>query len=425
MSDTVINAEKLAKRYRIGLKEEMNDTMVGAIGHFLRSPLERFRSLKKLSTFTDDPNGPDDIIWALKDVSFSIKQGEVVGFIGSNGAGKSTLLKILAGITEPTEGRAVIKGRIASLLEVGTGFHPELTGRENIYLNGTILGMKKAEIDQMFDQIVDFAEVEKFIETPVKRYSSGMRVRLAFAVAAHLQPEILLVDEVLAVGDAAFQKKCLGKMENVARAGRTVLFVSHKMGSIRKLCGEVYWLDGGRVKDNGSADDVVNKYEREVFSRATSQSKNNSEFVNEEEGLAVKKIETEIISNKGTEDLRIVIEGTAVKPIKTLQIAILLSTLDGIIVSRIGPGIAKSGLKDLYGDWQAVFLVRGITRYLTGGDYLLQIRFRRSFGGMLLNIEEAAIIQVPSTDVYGVGKNVSFRRNGLVPLPITFSWKSL
>jgi hypothetical protein len=250
-------------------------------------------------------------------------------------------------------------------------------------------------------------------------------VRLAFAVAAHLQPEILLVDEVLAVGDAAFQKKCLGKMENVARAGRTVLFVSHKMGSIRKLCGEVYWLDSGRVKDSGAADEVVNKYEREVFSRTKLRSENNSTFVNQEEGFVIKKIATEVSSNNGSEDLQIVIEGTAVRPIKTLQIAILLSTLDGIIVSRIGPGIAKSVLKDLYGDWQAVFLVRGITRYLTGGDYLLQIKFRRSFGGMLLNIEEAAIIQVPSTDVCGVGKNVSSRRNGLVPLPITFSWKSL
>lgn len=421
MSDTVINAEKLAKRYRIGLKEEMNDTMVGAIGHFLRSPLERFRSLKKLSTFTDDSHEPEDIIWALKDVSFEIRRGEVVGFIGSNGAGKSTLLKILAGITEPTDGRAIIKGRIASLLEVGTGFHPELTGRENVYLNGTILGMKKTEIDQMFDQIVDFAEVEKFIETPVKRYSSGMRVRLAFAVAAHLQPEILLVDEVLAVGDSAFQKKCLGKMGNIAKGGRTVLFVSHKMDSIRKLCKDVYWLDGGRLKESGPVDEVVNKYEREVFSRTKSRSENNSQFVNQEEGLVIKKVVAKVSSDNGTEDLRIVIEGTALKPLNGLGIGIQLSTLDGIVVSRIGPGLAKSRVNDLYGDWRAIFLVRGITRYLTGGDYLLQIRMRRPLGGMILNIEDAAIIQVPATDVYGVGKYISSRRNGLVPLPMSFS----
>lgn len=425
MSDIVIRVEKLAKRYRIGLKEEMNDTMVGAIGHFLKSPLERFRRLKKLSTFTDDPHELEDIIWALKDISFEIRRGEVVGFIGSNGAGKSTLLKILAGITEPTEGRAVIKGRIASLLEVGTGFHPELTGRENIYLNGTILGMKKIEIDQMFDQIVEFAEVEKFIETPVKRYSSGMRVRLAFAVAAHLQPEILLVDEVLAVGDAAFQKKCLGKMGNVARAGRTVLFVSHKMGSIKNLCKDVYWLDGGRLKDSGAADDVVNKYEREVFSRTKLRSENSSEFVNQEEGLAVRKIEAAIRSTGGSDDLRIVIEGTAMKPFKTLGIGIQLSTLDGIVVSRIRPGPAKSMVNDLQGDWRAVFLVCGITRYLTGGDYLLQIRIMRPLGGLVLNIDDAAIIQVPSTDVYQVGTYVTSQRNGLVPLPISFSLESL
>jgi lipopolysaccharide transport system ATP-binding protein len=425
MADVIIKVEKLSKRYRIGLKQEMNDTMVGAIGHLFRSPIQRFRRLKSLSTFRDAMAEPEDVIWALRDISFEVKQNEVVGFIGSNGAGKSTLLKILAGVTDPSEGRAIIEGRIGSLLEVGTGFHPELTGRENIYLNGTILGMKKAEIDQMFDQIVDFAEIEKFIETPVKRYSSGMRVRLAFAVAAHLQPEILLVDEVLAVGDAAFQKKCLGKMKDVARTGRTVLFVSHKMGSIRKLCKHVYWLEGGRLKESGPADGVVNKYEREVFSRTKSRNENNSKFVNQEEGLTVKKIETSVISNNGSEDLQIVIEGTIVKVIKALGIGIQLSTLDGIVISRLGPGLTKSMANDLYGDWKAVFEVRGITRYLTGGDYLLQIRIRRPSKGTVLNIEDAAIIQIPATDVYGVGKYVSSRRNGLIPLPMSFSLSRL
>jgi lipopolysaccharide transport system ATP-binding protein len=199
--------------------------------------------------------------WALKDVSFEVKQGEVIGIIGRNGAGKSTLLKILSRITEPTTGRVAIKGRVASLLEVGTGFHPELTGRENIYLNGAILGMSKVEIKRKFDEIVAFAEVEKFLDTPVKRYSSGMYVRLAFAVAAHLEPEILVVDEVLAVGDAQFQKKCLGKMGNVAtKEGRTVFFVSHNMTAVQRLCSNCIWLDRGCVVEIGETNQVTTHY---------------------------------------------------------------------------------------------------------------------------------------------------------------------
>ena len=259
-NEVAIRVEGLGKAYRIGLKEQQHETMLGALAAWVKSPFENFRNVRKLSSFGDlrtkgttdqgtqgprdsgsqrasvpasphpsapksvspcvpeSQSPPSDIIWALKDVSFEVKHGEAVGIIGRNGAGKSTLLKILSRITEPTRGRATVYGRVASLLEVGTGFHPDLTGRENVYLNGTILGMKKREIDAKFDEIVDFSGVEKFIDTPVKRYSSGMRVRLAFAVAAHLEPEILIVDEVLAVGDAEFQKKCLGKMENVAKA---------------------------------------------------------------------------------------------------------------------------------------------------------------------------------------------------------------
>lgn len=210
--------------------------------------------------------------WALKDVNFEVNQGDKVGIIGRNGAGKSTLLKILSRITEPTSGKIHINGRVASLLEVGTGFHPELTGRENIYLNGAILGMSKAEVKKKFDEIVAFAEVEKFLDTPVKRYSSGMYVRLAFAVAAHLEPEILIVDEVLAVGDAQFQKKCLGKMEEVGAEGRTILFVSHNMGVISQLCSTCVWLDNGGVKDIGETDLVVNSYMLNGISELCSKS---------------------------------------------------------------------------------------------------------------------------------------------------------
>lgn len=205
-------------------------------------------------------NGENNTFWALKDVSFEVQQGEVIGIIGRNGAGKSTLLKILSRVTEPTEGEVRLRGRVASLLEVGTGFHPELTGRENIFLNGAILGMSRQEIKKKFDEIVAFAETEKFLDTPVKRYSSGMYVRLAFAVAAHLEPEILIIDEVLSVGDAQFQKKCLGKMESVAKGGRTVLFVSHNMRVVADLCSSCLWLDNGKILDAGNTTNVILNY---------------------------------------------------------------------------------------------------------------------------------------------------------------------
>lgn len=260
MSNFAIEAENISKRYRIGIKEQMHDTFMGVITSWLKTPLANFRQLRKLSNFSDDDRDSQDIIWALKDVSFDVKQGDVVGLIGRNGAGKSTLLKIISRITEPTSGRAVINGRVSSLLEVGTGFHPELTGRENIYLNGIILGMSKIEIDRKFDEIVDFSGVEKFLDTPVKRYSSGMHVRLAFSVAAHIEPEILLVDEVLAVGDASFQKKCLGKMGEVAKGGRTILYVSHNLESIRRLCKRAILLDNGKIQADGDAEDVAQTY---------------------------------------------------------------------------------------------------------------------------------------------------------------------
>jgi lipopolysaccharide transport system ATP-binding protein len=232
----------------------------------LKSPLTNFRRYRSLYKFDDIglENGvfkeQPDLIWALKNTSFKVKKGEVVGIIGKNGAGKSTLLKVLCKITHPTKGEAQIRGRISSLLEVGTGFHQELTGRENVYLNGTILGMTKKEVDSKFDEIVDFSGVDKFIDTPVKRYSSGMRVRLGFAVAAHLEPELLIVDEVLAVGDAAFQKKCIDKMQEVGRGGRTVLFVSHNMQAINRLCSRAILIDGGTVADDGPASEVVGRY---------------------------------------------------------------------------------------------------------------------------------------------------------------------
>lgn len=255
MSDSVIQVENLWKEYRLGVINHHTLT------HDIQSWWARLWG-------KEDPNSPigsrhfqpEDRFWALKDVSFEVKQGDILGIIGRNGAGKSTLLKILSQVTAPTKGEARFKGRIASLLEVGTGFHPELTGHENIFLNGAILGMSKVEIRSKLDDIIDFAEVEKFIDTPVKRYSSGMYVRLAFAIAAHLEPEILIVDEVLAVGDAQFQKKCLGKMEEVGKEGRTVLFVSHNMNAINRLCKKAILLSAGQIICQGGTDTVLPTY---------------------------------------------------------------------------------------------------------------------------------------------------------------------
>lgn len=242
MSDIAISVDNISKLYQIG------DTSSGS----LRETITGF--------FSSGKNVRTEDFWALKDISFQVKKGEAVGIVGKNGAGKSTLLKVLSRITEPTQGRIEINGRVSSLLEVGTGFHPELTGRENVFLNGTILGMSRAEVKSKFDEIVDFSGVEKFLDTPVKRYSSGMKVRLAFAVAAHLEPEILIVDEVLAVGDADFQKKCLGKMEDVAGQGRTILFVSHNMAAVKNLCSRSILLKGGHLVKEDTTEKVVDYY---------------------------------------------------------------------------------------------------------------------------------------------------------------------
>ncbi len=298
MSRAAISVENLSKAYRIGLKEEIPDTIVGAVTGVLKSPLRNWRRLRGLNTYAEAaggqrsevrgqrpedggnenghshtsslttenrqlstlPSTPSDLMWALKDVSFEVQEGEVLGIIGRNGAGKSTLLKILSRITEPTSGRAVIRGRVSSLLEVGTGFHPELSGRENVYMNGTILGMRKREIDRKFDEIVDFSGVEQFLDTPIKRYSSGMKVRLAFSVAAHLEPEILIIDEVLAVGDTEFQRKCIGRMHSVAQSGRTVLFVSHNTAALRSLCDKGVLLEFGTVSLAAPLEEVLATY---------------------------------------------------------------------------------------------------------------------------------------------------------------------
>lgn len=255
----IITVENVYKGYRLGTRDDTPDTLVSSLLRTIRQPVSAWRKLRSSSEVEMGETG-DNVLWALSDVSFQINEGDVVGIMGRNGAGKSTFLKIVSRITEPTSGKITLRGRVSSLLEVGTGFHPELTGRENIYMNGTLLGMRKKEIDSKLEEIIAFSGVEKFIDTPTKRYSSGMQVRLAFAVAAHLEPEILVIDEVLAVGDMEFQRKCLGKMQSVARGGRTVLFVSHNMAAVENLCTRGIVFNDGRMICNASTGEALHKY---------------------------------------------------------------------------------------------------------------------------------------------------------------------
>ncbi|MEL7034827.1 MAG: polysaccharide ABC transporter ATP-binding protein [Cyanobacteria bacterium J06592_8] len=418
MSDKIIQVENLGKKYIIGHQKQekyatLRDRMANGAKSFGNNLLKPFG--KKF----DDPTVEE--FWALKDISFEVKHGERVAIIGHNGAGKSTLLKILSRITEPTQGRIKIHGRVASLLEVGTGFHQELTGRENIFLNGAILGMGKAEIKRKFDEIVAFSEVEKYIDTPVKRYSSGMRVRLAFAVAAHLEPEVLVVDEVLAVGDIAFQNKCLGKMEDITEnQGRTVLFVSHQMAAVRKLCNTAYWLERGTVRDSGEINEIVDAYEKHMISRASSQLE--GKIVNSEHGLELHSIDAFIEENEETSTLKVEVKGYAEQEISRLAVVVRITTSDGILISNIWPRMANSFLENIKGNWNCVFEYPDITRYLGGGDYILNIKISRPGKGVILKVEDAAIINIPPVDIYSSGNYFSWRQHGIVPLPIQFSY---
>jgi len=387
MSDIAIKVEGLGKRYRIGANQEAYRTLREKLNDTALAP---FRAAKHLLTRNGNGQGGPrssvvrqsrETFWALKDVSFEVKQGEVVGIIGRNGAGKSTLLKILSRITEPTEGYVDINGRIASLLEVGTGFHPELTGRENIFLNGSILGMKRLEIKQKFDEIVAFAEIEKFIDTPVKHYSSGMYVRLAFAVAAHLDPEILLVDEVLAVGDVGFQEKCLGKMEDVAREGRTVLFVSHNLAAIQALCSRAISFEQGMILQSGLTKEVVLSFLSSIAKKRNSQGderhrpqrRPKASFVS----WSLKSCTTKDYSIRSGEDACIRFEMEISQALRDVNFGIALWSENGVLVWAANSN--EGDRRDIpVGQYEIAFEIRDVL--LRPGSYSIEASINSSEG---------------------------------------------
>lgn len=415
MTQPAIRLRNLSKCYRIGALQKRHETLVSATIAALRSPAANLRRLRALSSFqsTDDT----DVIWALREVSFEVQTGEVLGIIGRNGAGKSTLLKVLSRITSPTSGRVELAGRVASLLEVGTGFHPELTGRENIYLNGTILGMRKTEVDAKLDEIIDFSGVGPFIDTPLKRYSSGMAVRLAFSVAAHLDAEILLVDEVLAVGDASFQRRCLGKLDRVSREGRTILLVSHQMAAIKKLCDRAIQIDAGTILRDGPTSLLVAEYLRDAFQRSEHPTKFPAS--NHEVGLSIHSCQVSIPErHPGVFDLLIDVEIRAEHKLRDIGVGIRLVDLEGTRVATLGPMITGHTIEILEGDVQLRLRCLDVGSFLGGGDYLMDIWLARPRIEYLVRVQEALVMNVPATDRYGSGLDFEARRFGLVPLPL-------
>jgi len=402
---TAIRVENLSKRYFLGSGPSRH----GGLRHLIEDSVRSVFHRQPKPAASSEKNE----FWAVRDVSFDVQQGEVVGIIGRNGAGKSTLLKMLSRITEPTEGRIGIKGRVASLLEVGTGFHPELTGRENIFLNGAILGMNQAEIRSKFDEIVEFAEISRFLDTPVKRYSSGMYVRLAFAVAAHLEPEILIVDEVLAVGDAQFQRKCLGKMQDVSmQQGRTVLFVSHAMHSVRALCKTGILLNQGRVETLGPVADVIAAYSHQSplgIARGVIAS-------NRALGLSL------VSTSLHQED----VEGTLVvsatfqldQPLSNAGLGIHVETLEGFELCDLRPETTGLNFGDRIGELSVEFALPGLAHRLGAGTYRLALSFHETNWRRCLERTPIGEFVVPVLDVYASGYPPKCEKDGPVALPV-------
>jgi lipopolysaccharide transport system ATP-binding protein len=406
MGNYAIKVEGLGKRYRIGERQKYK-ALRDVLTDVLYAPA---RGVARLFKEGSRDRREDNTIWALRDVSFEVQHGEVLGIIGRNGAGKSTLLKILSRITEPTEGEVRLRGRVGSLLEVGTGFHPELTGRENIYLNGAVLGMHRREIERKFDEIVAFAEVEKFLDTPVKHYSSGMYVRLAFAVAAHLEPEILLVDEVLAVGDAAFQKKCLGKMGQVAGEGRTVLFVSHNMGAIQELCESAILLQSGSISNKGSPEAVTSAYLRDasrseqgIFDLSAHPGRS-SRFASVIQRMVLHSPGSSSRSLFFAEDSLVVdLTLDPPRPIIEPRIAVAIEDSTGRRITTLASHLGDSQIPDLEGQCRVSCLLPRLN--LGPGRYLISASVGTRSDGLLDSIDNAAWFEVGWRNGYGNGES--------------------
>ena len=397
----VIEINKLSKKYRIGQKEQVNKTILQVITSFLISPFTNFKKLVSLSKFKDDDE--IDVIWALKNINLSINEGDVLGVIGKNGAGKSTLLKILSKITSPTSGHIKIQGKLASLLEVGTGFHPDLSGRENIYLNGTILGLSKIDVDSRLDEIIQFSGVEKFIDTPVKRYSSGMQVRLAFAVAAHLDPDILIIDEVLAVGDQNFKDKCIGRIQNLSsNKSRTVIFVSHDLTAVQKLCNRAIFIDNGQIIADGVPEKIIQKYLNNF------EENKNIDYEKNRRGEGLAKIKDVKIFDRGSvektnfkfgEPIRVKLEVESSKVVENVIISIAFKNYSGI---EILYSTSKSIFKNLKlkNGLNRFFVILNPNYFMPG---LYSIRASINYGSSLSDWVEDAIkfkiIEVPELDI--------------------------
>jgi len=418
MTNFAIKVDNLSKRYRIGTMDEKHDTLGGFIQSVILSPFRNYKKIKSLSTFNN--NEDENIIWAIEKITFEIQHGTLLGIIGKNGAGKSTLLKILSRITAPSSGSAKINGRIASLLEVGTGFHPDLSGRENIFLNGTLLGMKKNEIMKNFNNIVDFSGVGKFIDTPIKRYSSGMRVRLAFSVAAYLEAEILLIDEVLAVGDIEFQNKCISKMEDISKQGRTILFVSHNMGAIQSICDTGLLLSNGRLDMHSDINSVLNKYVSNVDTNILEKDLN--EVENRTGGKIIRIQSIKIIDTKSGNKIQNALSG------QNVTIEIYFKNLSAEIIEKVNFAIsfynasmnfmfACSGrpINKLFNASPGENCVKCEIKKLPINSGRIYIGLHCDSKDQTLdNIKEAGYIDIEKGDYYGTGILPAPKKQGLL-----------
>jgi len=403
-TDVVVRTEGLGKKYRLGSSSAAYSTLRDTLAELLAAPVRGLRSLVGRRRLRP----ARETIWALRDIDLRIHRGEVLGIIGANGAGKTTLLKILSRITPPTTGRVELCGRVGSLLEIGTGFHPELTGRENIFLNGAILGMRRTEIGRKFDEIVAFAEIDRFLDTPVKRYSSGMYVRLAFAVAANLEPEILIVDEVLAVGDAAFRKKCLGKMDDVSQSGRTVIFVSHNMAAVQNLCTRVIWMDNGTIVAEDESSTVIERYHEAVLMRAALPLGKRTDRTGSGK-IRFQTLEYEDLSGVKINSLRCGMTGRIVlrfdnpshSPLNNLHVAISIDSPAGDRITQFSSAVIGADKPWVSGTAsRAVFEIERTP--LMPGRYPVTV-FSTINGYIADWVQNAGVIEVADGDFYGSG----------------------